>query len=132
MKMASCHPERKHKAKGLCSNCYTKKRYIDHPEKHKASCQMWNKKNLGYSKVLCQRGRRVVLEAKKNPCTDCGGIFHFSIMDFDHVQGPKRFNISDAGARSVEMILAEIAKCELVCANCHRFRTWKRVNNVNP
>jgi hypothetical protein len=27
---------------------------------------------------------------------------------------------------SIETLKAEIAKCDLVCANCHRLRTWKR------
>ena len=28
-------------------------------------------------------------------------------------------------AISTLLILEEIAKCDLVCANCHRIRTWK-------
>lgn len=46
-------------------------------------------------------------------------------MDFDHVRGTKKFAISTyAHAVSSETLTKEIAKCDLVCANCHRERTY--------
>lgn len=62
------------------------------------------------------------------PCADCGLFFPAICMDFDHVRGEKRFGISVAvgkGTYSLETLLAELDKCELVCANCHRLRTWR-------
>jgi hypothetical protein len=49
-------------------------------------------------------------------------------MDFDHVRGEKVANVSVlvAGGASRRRVLAEIAKCEVVCANCHRERTHGR------
>ncbi len=50
-------------------------------------------------------------------------------MEFDHL-GDKIMDIArmtNSGC-SVERLLAEVAKCELVCANCHRVRTWNRTN----
>jgi hypothetical protein len=48
-------------------------------------------------------------------------------MDFDHAPGTKTFNIGrDRGSRSAHVVAAEIAKCEVVCANCHRIRTHYR------
>ena len=48
-------------------------------------------------------------------------------MDLDHVRGPKEFKVSEAVQKayviSVESVRAEIAKCDVVCANCHRLRT---------
>lgn len=67
--------------------------------------------------------------AKAKPCGDCGGVFHHTAMDFDHVDSStKKYDVSRlAHSRvSIAMISAEIAKCELVCANCHRVRTWSR------
>ncbi|MFI5397571.1 MAG: hypothetical protein ACHQ9S_18700 [Candidatus Binatia bacterium] len=64
--------------------------------------------------------------AKNRPCTDCGGQFHRHAMEFDHCRGEKLFNISDPGAHSLDEVLAEIKKCDLVCACCHRVRTHKR------
>ena len=62
------------------------------------------------------------------PCTDCGGWFHPAAMTFDHLPGTsKRSEISTllySGYRQV--LLDEIAKCQLVCANCHAARTFVR------
>ncbi len=59
------------------------------------------------------------------PCKDCGRIFHPVVMDFDHIGTDKKFNIS-RGVGTWRSIIAEMAKCELVCANCHRMRTFNR------
>lgn len=65
-------------------------------------------------------------ELKAAPCVDCGGSFLPCAMDFDHRDpAEKSFQISNAEGKSKERILAEIAKCDLVCANCHRVRTWR-------
>jgi len=66
-------------------------------------------------------------ELKKRPCMDCGGVFPPECMDFDHVRGEKLFRISRGVLkRTEEEMQTEIAKCELVCSNCHRIRTRKR------
>jgi hypothetical protein len=79
---------------------------------------------------IWERGRNDwLLSLKKGrPCTDCGRTFPPEVMQWDHVPGaPKLGNIStDFRGRSREEILAEIAKCELVCANCHAIRTFER------
>lgn len=68
-------------------------------------------------------------------CTDCGlpcDIGNYPVFDWDHLPGTvKLFDVGRAGvqSRSIEEIEAEIEKCELVCANCHRMRTfwrWRR------
>jgi len=60
------------------------------------------------------------------PCMDCGGRFAACAMDFDHRDpSRKRFTISRmVGRATTEAILDEVAKCDIVCANCHRLRTW--------
>lgn len=64
---------------------------------------------------------------KDKPCTDCGQKFHFSSMQWDHLpEYEKKHNIGHMTKMSKERILKEIAKCELVCANCHAYRTWQR------
>lgn len=48
-------------------------------------------------------------------------------MEFDHrVPADKFFNLSDGYVFSEEQIIAEADKCDVVCSNCHRVRTWKR------
>lgn len=59
---------------------------------------------------------------------DCGNFFPHYVMDYDHVRGEKKFNLSQASHNFVTdaMILEEISKCDLVCSNCHRIRSAKR------
>jgi len=59
-------------------------------------------------------------------CIDCGYREHSEALDFDHVRGIKLFEFASAGTRKPSSILEEIAKCEVVCANCHRIRTFNR------
>lgn len=75
-----------------------------------------------------QRIKQMVRDAKARPCADCGIQYASWQMDFDHVKGTKSFGLSVrlTGNHSYRKILAEIAKCEVVCANCHRNRTHFR------
>jgi hypothetical protein len=48
-------------------------------------------------------------------------------MQFDHVRGEKLFNVSYFRSKAkIDFLLAEIAKCDVVCANCHAIRTHER------
>ena len=62
---------------------------------------------------------------KSRPCMDCGGTFPPECMDFDH-RDPKtkRHSLAQMAEYSMESIMSEISKCDLVCANCHRTRTF--------
>ena len=76
---------------------------------------------------------RAILDAAKNkPCIDCGIKYDPWVMDFDHLAN-KEFTISDKSAQgySIKKLLAEIAKCDVVCSNCHRIRTHKRLINIS-
>ena len=58
------------------------------------------------------------------PCLDCGNRFPSHVMDFDHTRGSRSFwLLQRAGSVSQERLIAELEKCEVVCANCHRART---------
>lgn len=70
--------------------------------------------------------RAALAPLKASACTDCGRVFPPCAMDFDHVRGDKRFNIADAWMRGKGALHGELAKCELVCSNCHRERTQRR------
>ena len=63
-------------------------------------------------------------------CVDCGfnGKDFPFVLDFDHKNGgiTKKFNIGSwrHSVLSIQAIEKEMEKCELVCANCHRKRTF--------
>lgn len=78
---------------------------------------------------LCQthyRKRRynvvkdAVIECFKGVCARCGGAFHRSVFDFHHVGDKAETPSSALSTRSPDAIAKEIAKCTLLCANCHR------------
>lgn len=71
--------------------------------------------------------RTFLNQVKDQPCTDCGESHPPWAMDFDHRKEEKKlFNLSEAAARGLSMkkIRAEIEKCDVVCALCHRYRTF--------
>jgi len=61
-------------------------------------------------------------------CTDCGEDYPYWVLEFDHLKD-KSFTIGRfrSSAVSIETIKEEISKCEVVCANCHRNRTFQRL-----
>lgn len=82
------------------------------------------------NKDMVEAARDIIRDAKSVPCVDCGQCFHYCVMDFDHRPGEiKLFSVADAPKRGVsfDKVRAEIAKCDPVCANCHRLRTFKRM-----
>jgi hypothetical protein len=68
------------------------------------------------------------------PCADCGGVFHPAAMSWDHLPGSGKTNdvSSLVGRHNRAAVLAEIAKCELVCANCHAVRSFERRGVAQP
>ena len=92
--------------------------------------------------------RQLIVELKNVPCADCRMTFHYCQMDFDHVRGEKIREVPLLKNRMA--ILTEAAKCDVVCANCHRERsqiaskgshrldpknidmTWRRRQNATP
>jgi hypothetical protein len=59
-----------------------------------------------------------------NSCVDCGES-DVCVLEFDHVRGRKRRTVSELVRDGVApaVLLAEIGKCEVRCANCHRRKT---------
>lgn len=55
-------------------------------------------------------------------CKDCGYNEYACALDFDHL-GDKSFEIGSYITASLKLLWNEIAKCDVVCAICHRVRT---------
>ena len=89
-----------------------------------------NNREVQYKRIQ-DRKNRIAQEVRdykeSKPCMDCGVKYPHYVMDFDH-RDPKEkeFNISAiTRSGSLKRIWEEIAKCDLVCSNCHRHRTFK-------
>ena len=100
------------------------------PEKRKAyrKAQYEKNKELEKAQVSARReaNRKYINEIKGNPCVRCGGIFTPSAMDFHHIDPNTKANKDNKSngainpSWTIEKIKAEVEKCILVCANCHR------------
>jgi hypothetical protein len=90
-----------------------KQRYVDQARERKQALRI-------------ERTKFLFEYFETHPCEDCGESDPV-VLEFDHL-GDKLFDIGAAlPYRSWQSILEEIAKCDVVCANCHRRRTYKRL-----
>jgi hypothetical protein len=87
-----------------------------------------------------QRVQRNVLEyPASHPCVDCGANDP-ELLEFDHIdRAAKDAAVGDMikHRRGRRIIRAEIEKCLVRCANCHRRRTarqfgWYRLRFTDP
>ena len=67
-------------------------------------------------------------ELKDNqPCVDCKVRYRYYQLDYDHRDpSDKRDHVSSLLPNGRSAVLEEIAKCDLVCKNCHAKRTYSR------
>jgi hypothetical protein len=73
-----------------------------------------------------------VKEVKESrPCADCRNFFPHYVMDFDHRDASQKTAIVSrlVNHLSWRRLREEIAKCDLVCSNCHRIRTQERLRS---
>lgn len=125
-------------AKGFCNAHYIRSRNggdmsepirARHHGKTCAICPNPAGGNGGWG--LCKkhyRGRRrnlIRAESIKfmgGKCTHCGGVFPDAAFDFHHLDSSeKELHPSDMiESTSIERLASELAKCILLCANCHR------------
>jgi hypothetical protein len=102
---------------------------LKNKEDQKEYVDQWYKDNLerklAYARNAYDQGNERLRKIKRKPCHDCGNVFPAYTMQFDHNRD-KLFNLSKAQTKKWELVLKEIEKCEIVCANCHSIRTHKR------
>lgn len=107
-----------------CRECF-RKWYEANKEPHK--------KNV-HDRVVRIRGplyERLRAYFLDHICVDCGQNDPL-VLEFDHIGDDKTKDVCKLllEGYSWKVIEAEIAKCEVVCCNCHRRRTHLRGNTV--
>jgi hypothetical protein len=106
-----------------CRTAYRRQHYLANRRRYIALAQ--ERKRA----VAMARATHLIQFFREHPCVDCGERDPV-VLEFDHLS-EKLFTIGhDLRDRSWESILAEIAKCDVVCANCHRRRTAQRRGSV--
>lgn len=100
-----------------------KRRYYEGHKEQFAATNKTRQKNL----------TSIIKTYKAAPCSDCRVSYPYYVMHFDHVRATKIGNISNCvrAGWSVKDTLDEIAKCDVVCANCHAERTHQRRHKLS-
>lgn len=116
------------KRQASCKSCqavYAKKHYALNKKSYKTAAKR--------SHVAIRERNRRWIHAQKvgRACMDCEREYPAICMDFDHRAG------TDKVATVSQLVLSfaplatmkkEIEKCDLICSNCHRVRTFKRLH----
>jgi predicted Zn-ribbon and HTH transcriptional regulator len=111
----------------VCANCHAVR-------SQRQSARRWANGGFGTSPRIDHRRRywrsqaQKLLELRSVPCQDCSGVFSPYSMEFDHRDPCSKSQrvMAMVGRAGIRRILEEVAKCDVVCANCHRMRTFRR------
>jgi len=111
------------------ANARSRAWYARNKAKAYAKTKAWRDRQNNYVGPSRQAKVDIITFIKEsNPCQDCGRKFPACCMDFDHRD--RKSKTKEVGylvhaGRSWQEIVRELAKCDLVCSNCHRIRTQK-------
>ncbi len=112
---------RQHNCK-VCNIAINKQWYRDHPEVRPDRMDE-------YARQRHRRNHRRLFDyLLEHPCVDCGENDPV-VLEFDHLRDKVK-NVSAMMGHPWWKVVAEIAKCEVVCANCHRRRTVARLGGL--
>jgi hypothetical protein len=110
----------------VCANC--------HRLRSRARHRVWlaSRAPAVSPRIDAQRARwrhhaDILDQLRSVPCADCGGRFAQCAMDFDHRDPSTKLGVVTRMINaSYRRMMVEVAKCDIVCANCHRLRTFER------
>ena len=107
-------------------------------EHYKNNKQAYIDKAKSRNKRISEENRtKLFAYLSQHPCVDCVETDPY-VLEFDHVRGKKSNDIAKMvmDGYSWSTIEAEIDKCEVRCANCHRIResekgsSWRRFSGL--
>jgi hypothetical protein len=109
----------------LCCNQYTK----DHYKKNKSD---YIRRARRFNDNQKKENRKRLLDfLKGKSCIDCSNG-DIRVLEFDHKErSSKKGNVADLINRyRWSVVLKEIEKCDIRCANCHRIKTTNESRNL--
>ena len=101
-----------------CQSSISKAHYV-------ANRSEYSMRRYAHQKVYRDRNMRLIMRyLASHPCVDCSEADPV-VLDFDHVNGEKSDHVTRLAqtGRGVARVTAEIRKCVVRCANCHRRKT---------
>ena len=104
-----------------CNSSYMKQYYVSQPEGYR--------EQMAYRRKMRGRGvRRFLVEyLSSHPCVKCG-FNKIPALQFDHLRDKKYVLSQMTKGYSIETVKAEIAKCRVLCANCHAMVTSEQLD----
>ncbi len=106
---------------------YKKKYYKKNKEYYKEYHEKRKEKYKVKRKEKYNKRKKYIDQIKlESGCVFCGYNEHPAALDFDHIDPLiKISNISNLLLGSLNSLQAEIAKCQVLCSNCHRIKTYE-------
>ena len=95
---------------------------------YEANKQKYLERNKRYRMIIRDYIRNI---KGTTPCSDCNRQYPFYVMDFDHLENKENAVSFLMSTGRIGALKREIKKCEIVCANCHRLRTHKRLEEMS-
>lgn len=94
----------------------------------------WRERNPEINRERWQKShtekKQILDDARKGGCIRCEES-HPSCLDFHHRdRATKDADIATMRRFGIPRLIAEIAKCDVLCANCHRKLHWEERNSV--
>ena len=100
----------------------------DYQRKYYAKNPAWRASIRKHSKAKAKRRHAIVRRYKQMKGCACCGINDWRILEFDHREAANKVasvSVLINNSSSWQKIKAEIAKCDVLCCNCHRIKTFE-------
>lgn len=109
----------------LCANCHAARTYKGHLARNRS--QQGKSDRIDEKRRYWREHAALLEQLRDVPCADCGVRFPSYVMQFDHRDASRKsYTVTRMiGRAGRAKILEEAAKCDIVCANCHRDRTYR-------
>ena len=122
---------------------YGETRFCPRCEKNCSTSDFYNRRGKENSSVYCKKCtnlqtverqrnfKKQMVDYKGGKCVKCGYDKCISALEFHHLNpNEKEFTLSHLkNYRFDEIIMNELDKCDLVCANCHREIHYELLKN---
>jgi hypothetical protein len=111
----------------VCANCHRLRTRAQHRARLASTERTGRSRYIERQRARWRANAALLDQLRDVPCTDCGGRYPPCAMDFDHPDpAGKVEGVTRLISKGTHRMLAEVAKCDIVCANCHRSRTRRR------